>query len=73
MISVVCGLPLGTCLVVWYYCRQGLCLWFVLLPEPTWKPVIHAPADYREQGSYLCSDISGCRHIVETEAHGRLL
>lgn len=35
----------------------GLCSWLVLSPENTWKPMICAPANYKEQESYSGSDL----------------
>ena len=40
-------------------------LWSLLIPEPVWKPVIHAPMDAKVQISYFGSDIDDCRYTVE--------
>lgn len=52
--------------------KPGLCLWSVLWPGTTGKPIIWALADHKEQGSWFCSAIDDCRCIVE-KGHGRLL
>lgn len=40
----------GPCLGLWSYFGWGPCSWSV--PETIRKPIIPAPADYKEQGSY---------------------
>lgn len=59
----------GTC-----WCWRA-CGWLrsVLLPETTWKPVIHASAHYKGQGSYFCSGIDDYRCTVEKKGHRKLL
>lgn len=66
-------LPCKHCLGPWICWNRRLCSWLMLSAEIMWKPMTHAPADYKEQGSYFCSDIDDFRHIIEKEGHGRLL
>jgi hypothetical protein len=52
---------------------RGQCSWSLLSPGNLWRPMIHATSDFKDQGSYFCSDVGDCRCTVEKEWFESLL
>lgn len=73
--SMICAPTGGHAEVHGLCCHQGpwWCLWSILLPEAMCKSMIHAATDYKEQGSFFCSDSNDYRFMGEIERYRRLL